>query len=231
MTQKKAYRKRGPTRKIRRKRVKRAHRSTNIGRAVGSPIADRFRVVLPYSDIFGFTFTGGGAPAIHQFQVNSIFDPDLTATGHQPLGRDDYAAFYNRYRVTGMAFRVRFTNTSSTENLEVGAFLRPDTTVTAVINTIMESPHCIRRALSNSAARPSVTLRGYASVAKICGITAAEMKINSSYAALYGASPAQVPVLNLYLINENTAVGVTVRVRIDFKFHVELYDRRPLIGS
>lgn len=39
-----------------------------------------------------------------QFRINSIFDPNYTDTGHQPLGRDLLATVYNYYRVLKTEF-------------------------------------------------------------------------------------------------------------------------------
>lgn len=49
----------------------------------------------------------------HEFTVNSLFDPDTTATGHKPAYFNDYSAIYNRYRVLGASMKVQFINTSS----------------------------------------------------------------------------------------------------------------------
>lgn len=40
-----------------------------------------------------------GTSGIYQYKVNSIWDPDLTGAGGQPLGRDTWAAIYNYYKV------------------------------------------------------------------------------------------------------------------------------------
>ncbi len=40
------------------------------------------------------------------FRANSIYDPDYTGTGHQPMGHDTYAALYNHYSVRRSAIRV-----------------------------------------------------------------------------------------------------------------------------
>lgn len=40
-----------------------------------------------------------GTSGIYQYKVNSIWDPDLTGAGGQPLGRDTWASIYNYYKV------------------------------------------------------------------------------------------------------------------------------------
>lgn len=55
-------------------------------------------VKMPYNVYFTKSVTVGvGAP--HQFLLNSIFDPDLTGSGGQPLGRDTWCAIYDYYKV------------------------------------------------------------------------------------------------------------------------------------
>lgn len=49
------------------------------------------------------------------FRMNSLFDPDVTGTGHQPLYFDRYAALYNNYRVLGSRITTTFSPTH--ENL------------------------------------------------------------------------------------------------------------------
>lgn len=51
------------------------------------------------------------------FRGNSIFDPDWTGIGSQPLGHDQYAALYLRYRVIASKFEVWFAaNTTEVVN-------------------------------------------------------------------------------------------------------------------
>jgi len=41
----------------------------------------------------------GSTSAINKFAVNSLYDPDQSGSGHQPMFRDNYAAIYGTYRV------------------------------------------------------------------------------------------------------------------------------------
>jgi hypothetical protein len=56
--------------------------------------------------------TAGGS-AITVFSANSIFDPDVTNTGHQPMYHDQYAAIYKNYAVLGSRIQVEFINNNS----------------------------------------------------------------------------------------------------------------------
>ena len=48
--------------------------------------------------------------ALQSFRAASLFDPDRTSTGHQPLFYDEMALIYNQYRVLGAKCRIRFVN-------------------------------------------------------------------------------------------------------------------------
>lgn len=50
-------------------------------------------------------------------RVNSLWDPDYTGTGHQPLGRDELAARYKSYRVDGALIRATFYSSASGNNI------------------------------------------------------------------------------------------------------------------
>jgi len=41
-----------------------------------------------------------GSLGLQQFRANSLFDPDLTGTGHQPYGFDQWKTYYGTYMVT-----------------------------------------------------------------------------------------------------------------------------------
>jgi len=55
-------------------------------------------VALRYVDNFSLNPSSSTA-AVHVFRANSLYDPDLTSTGHQPMFFDNYGALYSKYRV------------------------------------------------------------------------------------------------------------------------------------
>lgn len=51
--------------------------------------------------------------AAHVFRANSLFDPDLTTTGHQPQGFDQWMLVYHLYTVVGSKITIRNMNETS----------------------------------------------------------------------------------------------------------------------
>jgi hypothetical protein len=76
-------------------------------------------VKMPYYFSTNYTQTSGTLGTGNQFKINSIYDPDLTGAGHQPLGRDTWAGIYDYYKV--LETRVEVTMTSNLYQTEFNA--------------------------------------------------------------------------------------------------------------
>lgn len=73
---------------------------------------NNFTVRLTYSDCVNVTFTGAGGYAYKTFSMNSVYDPDVTGTGHQPHMRDLWASQYDYYAVLSTSYHVEAYNCS-----------------------------------------------------------------------------------------------------------------------
>ncbi len=79
------------------------------------------------------TLTGtSGTVASYVFIANGLYDPNVTGTGHQPMGFDQMMAIYEQYTVVRSTITVEFNNTS-TFPVRAYLYLAPDTT--ALTNT------------------------------------------------------------------------------------------------
>lgn len=96
-------------------------RNSSLKTAVqGMPgVAEKQIVKMKYSDQFVLD-PGVGSTAGHIFRANSIFDPDYSAGGHQPLGRDEWAVFYDHYTVLNSTCKVTFWS-AGTSSVAVNA--------------------------------------------------------------------------------------------------------------
>jgi len=100
---------------------------------------DRLVVKLRYDDIKQLTMTSG-ALGLLQFNMNSIFDPDITGTGHQPMYFDQYCAMYDHYTVLKSMIKVTVVaNTQAALIFSLGQ--DDDTSISAATSsTIWERP-------------------------------------------------------------------------------------------
>lgn len=79
------------------------------------------------------------------FKANGIFDPYYPLGGHQPLGRDQWALFYNKYVVYRSECSVKFcVRVNNSEPLGIGIYLSSSPTTTALnVNTLQEQGHSV----------------------------------------------------------------------------------------
>jgi len=54
-----------------------------------------------------------GAQDTYVFRLASIYDPDLSGTGHQPRNRDEWYDLYQTYTVLGADIKVQFCSTTN----------------------------------------------------------------------------------------------------------------------
>lgn len=102
----------GPYRSTRfvglRSTAKKLYNPVRISRGL-SPFPNTKFVRHKYVD--SVLFPGGavaGASANYVFRANSMYDPDYTGSGHQPLFRDEMAAQYSYYTVISSYIKVTF---------------------------------------------------------------------------------------------------------------------------
>lgn len=91
------------------------------------------RLITPYSKVVRLRYVTSitlnvgtdGYPAIHTFRLNSINDPDWTATGHQPMGRDEWAFLYRSSTVlaTKASWTARNNIAGQSESAYVGTLV------------------------------------------------------------------------------------------------------------
>jgi hypothetical protein len=95
-------------RRSKRKRFRRRKARTSYAKAFPKSMA----VKLTYCDTIAIPNTDDGNAA-YRFRLNSIFDPDMTGTGHQPRGHDQWATIYSKYCVVGAKVKVEPIYSSS----------------------------------------------------------------------------------------------------------------------
>jgi len=99
------YRKRSASKAIKRKYARRRLFAPNEVSAIRMPaprvagFPDKLRTTIKYIEYVQLD-AGATTVAKAQYRMNGLVDPTVAVGGHQPLGRDQYATFYNRYRVT-----------------------------------------------------------------------------------------------------------------------------------
>lgn len=76
------------------------------------------------------------------FSANGLYDPNITGTGHQPMGFDQLSAIYDHYLVRGAKITVTFV-TGGTQNCLCGIRMSDTTGFSNDPETIIENGSCV----------------------------------------------------------------------------------------
>lgn len=97
----------------------------------------RTRRVVQYATQYISVTSGAGTAGAYVFSANGLYDPDITGTGHQPMGFDQMMIFYNHYTVTRSRCRIQCIATTVAQPT-VALSVSGTTTLMTVPSQIME---------------------------------------------------------------------------------------------
>lgn len=175
------------------------------------------KVTLKYSEFFNST-SSAGLLLDQQMNLNSIYDPNRTGTGHQAQAYDQWALFYNRYRVDGCRVTVTWTVAPN-----LGATLcilgSNDTTSIVDPSIITESPMCTIGHMA--AGGPAVRCTKYFDLAALNGVSRSVYNADDRYSAPFGSSPTETIIAHIGSW-ENSSFTYSFHVQMEF--YTTLFD-------
>lgn len=186
-----------------------------IGKSLGFP--KNSSVQLRYCSAVSLSDSVGGVLDLHLFSANSIFDPDVTGIGHQPLARDQWASFYNHYKVTSSRMSIKMVNETVQGGTPVvsGCYLADDTSVPTSWTTLAEAGRgsSVVTTPANTEAHKLGTRYNSSKFFKKQGVN------QSALGALLGSSPTEQAYFVLYSQAADESSGfsaMTFVVTIDY---------------
>lgn len=218
------------------RRYKPKGRNTNYGTKSTSMLvtaptatADTLMVALSYADVVGIASTT--SPGVHVFRGNSLFDPDLTGTGHQPLGFDQWSAFYQSYMVYGLGYKVTFIG--DPDNVcQVSCLYKNNSDAITSFNTIRERVYTNTALTGLRGARDNIkVLTGYIATKKVFGLKGVLDAQDANYSAGVTGSPTAPWYLHLYSQAEDRSTSVSVRAELQLTFYCKFFKRANLNPS
>jgi len=200
----------------------------------GYVFPQRLRRTLRYVDWVNLTSTSGGQ-AYYQFRANSLFDPDLSGTGHQPRFFDQLCASvgpYQTYRVHGISARLVFLPTGAPWAVSAG--FTDLSTISYGISgdgiglSYAEFPGWIGMIIPQSYATPhTMTLK--ATIAQINNVPEQSVRLEDNYAAAYNANPVDTCYLNI--VGNTYGATSTIYVGVFLEFDVTFEDPTLMAAS
>lgn len=183
---------------------------------------------LRYCDIFNKT------PSLaisHQvFNLNSIYDPDESGVGHQPMYRDQFAALYNYYTVIGAKITATFVNSAATAvPAMVGIAVGDDSTFVTTTSQIMEQNKCQWKLLGlNTGGNDAVVLTNTYGTMTDEGIDPYSGSGNVRTAI--GSNPSELYCASVWAASTDASTATKVWFTVDVEYTV-LFSELTDIGQ
>ncbi len=175
----------------------------------------RILTKLRYVDTYALS-SSAGSIAKQVFNINSIFDPDQSGVGHQPMYRDTFAAIYDQYAVINANVTVTFNSNATTASMIVGGLFDDDTSTSTNITTLLEQNTGKHLFLPNATgALSSRTLKFNWDCQKMLGINP---YTSQSYKTANGSNPTELMHLLIYAApaDGSSTTVTTALVEVDF---------------
>ncbi len=190
-----------------------------------NPVPDKMKLKVRYATSQSKSTTT--VISTHKFRGNSIHEPDATLSGHQPLGHDQWAAFYDKYFVSSC--KIEIIHTCQTPDVPYIISCYPKNVVSTESNpdTIYEKGY-VRKQIGNNATRGKLVL--FTSTNKIVG-TGKIAVTDNTYVADFGGSPAQQWYYHIHTQALDEATQVIVNYQVLLTYYATLFDRRSLTES
>lgn len=91
--------------------------------------------------------TVGGIPDTYVFSLNGLYDPNITGTGHQPIGFDQLMLMFNHYTVLSTVAKVQFNNTDTSNAVTAALSIKDTSSVVTTLSRIIENGRCVYKVL------------------------------------------------------------------------------------
>lgn len=217
-----------------RKRRTGRRRTKRLGKIVRSvdPIPRKFLTTLRYVDRVVLN-AGLGTVANHLFRCASIFDPDETGVGHQPMGRDEIAQLYTKYLVVGAKIRVEFVPTNvgpTTNNGICGIRVHTGSNIVSSQADMLETRQVKWRTYGNTTSTNSVILNASYNPKRLFSVK--DVVDDPDFGALLGSSPVRNPTFQIFSVPVDASVdNATVVAIVTIDYNVMWREPITLLGS
>jgi hypothetical protein len=185
----------------------------------GYIVPDHFYTHVRYTDR-NFVIMSTVTNASYIFAGNDIFDPDVTSSGHQPMGFDQLMALYQRFRVHSSLIRVGLVYQST--GCQFGTCPSNATTTPSNLNNLMESPYAKWLTTYNGIGIDAKII-DHMQTKEIVGIKSIDE--DDQFAGTSTASPARLWYWILHAETFDTNTTGSMRLNFSIEYDVELFSR------
>lgn len=174
---------------------------------------------------------GVGSIAHHLFNANGMWDPDLSGAGHQPLGFDQYMAFYESFVVVGAKCKIQCMSGGEAvaDNCYVGIYLNESTTSAANPGELLEQQNSKWAMLTNGDAGGSAAVTQYYNAARFFG---SEVIGKADHTGTASGNPVEKALFNVFAFGASVTADPTIlQCNVTIEYTALVTERKTLAGS
>ena len=191
------------------------------------------RLLMSYATTVNMTSTVG-ALATYVMTGNGLFDPDVTGSGLQPLGFDQWATLYQRYRVIASNIEVCFATPAATNNAN-GSFdvtLTPSNTssVFSSYTAAVASPFAKQKSYNGFSASGQ-KLKSKMDTAVMLGVTHQAVLADDILQASVSANPTDMWFWHICAVTSDLATTATVIMSIRVTYLADFFELQVITLS
>lgn len=189
------------------------------------------RTTLRYQDNYTLTSSSGSA-AQQIFRLSSLFDPDFSGTGHQPLYFDQISSIYLNYRVRYAKMHVTFlplsddTEVTTTGPFQVGVSANSTQTFSSTLTTVAEQNNSKSALLARDKSAVPVSMSLTYTPKRDLGISF----MDDTVSAVVGGNPGKPYFGCIYAADLNLTSG-SVKAVVTITFDCEFFQQNNIAGS
>lgn len=177
--------------------------------------------VMRYSGVLGLDPAAGSA-ITHAYSANGLYDPDLTAAGHQPYGYDQITTHYANYRV--LWSKITVSAPAIVTDYDCGITVQTDSSTITDLTLIKEQPTTRWVMVGDTAKHVSCSMYPY----KFLGLS----KKSADYESGTGANPNMQPVYKVFASPQDGSTNLDVLyLSVNIVYIAQFFTPLPYTGS
>lgn len=164
------------------------------------------------------------------FRLNGAQDPSTGVGTTQPAGYDQYAAFYDKYRVYGLLAEAWIINRTGSAGIDFAfsAQLNTSTPAYTTFDQIVQDRSCKYK---DSPTGVRTYVKKYFSVAKVVGISKTNMDVDDVYEAPVTGLPSYEVYLVSYSRSSDATTAQTWDIQYRLTYYIKFYGRKRITDS
>ena len=205
-------------------------------------LPDYTMVAFKYQNMIHNLTLNGVPTTTRQWRLNSLYDPNYTVTNpgqHQPYGFDQYAVFFQKYRVFATKVTFEFmnpsydTSTGAVPDLDLFCAMwpAPDPSTQLpgsnmnIIGEVAKAKHKLFSRKTGTSKRQ--VLSAFYRMHTLLGITKKEYNTDVAFEAFNGLNPLTTPLLNILCYNPfNISDNGTYDLKVNFTYYASMFRKK-----